>query len=197
MILNEQKEFRALTLALFALLSFDLVVPSEHALADDRIMVLTHPRWLEFGESASVFVTVADEIKDGCWTNSQAALNAVKLELSRSGFVHSGTLTDSSGQASTFEVELSGIGYETTSSVCAVNISLKLGTLTTTDLAYGEVTVTGLFQSTIDQRNMLLTGSKARMNQRIRDSFVEMIQSILLDSELIQAKMIKSGRLME
>lgn len=136
------------------------------------------PRWLRLSDSHTnpFSVIVDDQVKDGCWTNTDSVSNAVKLELTRSGFNVNPTADD----LLPHRIILHSIGYKTDSSLCLMYYKLQVNMIDLKKQRFGGGhEVTAVFYTELYSRSGVLSGGDT--NSRLKTTFVDLIQSFLVD----------------
>lgn len=147
--------------------------------------------WLKINNETEFTIRGTDGVKDGCWTNIEAAKNAVAIEFQRSGY-----------KAEVSEINifapkifLYAVGYETTNFICIVSYNLVFNILGVSSPTFGEEhKVTSLHFSQIWRRSGIMSGPKGDMSQRIKDTFVELAQQLLLDIPKERREVLKAVR---
>lgn len=148
------------------------------AFAQDDIITFVFgmdPRWISLSNKA--VVEVDDQVKDGCWTNANAAKNAVALELQRNGY----TVGDDLPFPLKFII--TGVGYRA-SFGCVVNYDLAVWAPSSQQLTIEGHTIHSLFYDALWTSSGVMSGSET--NSRLKETFVEHVQSFLV--RLPQAK---------
>lgn len=158
---------------------FGICSAQDSAGASNTIIFDHDPRWLQFSDSGNhpIKVIVDDQVSDGCWTNSNSASNAVKLELKRSGF----NVTPTDEDTFPDQLVIKALGYSNGSSSCLIYYSLQFDMADVKSRNFGleNHKVSSIMYTNLYSRSGILSGGDT--NSRLKTVFVEMAQSFLLD----------------
>lgn len=163
-----------------------LVVLCPTASLAEYILIDVDPSWGRITKQDYYFnVIFEDDVSDGCWKNPQAAADAVKLELLRSGY----NVSDESKTWIT--VYLSSIGYQTNEQLpCFVSYELQ-AIETDYDQIWHEQQLAYHWEfKTIFRDSGILSGGDT--TARLKDVYIELAQRFILAHDE-GAKTLKSA----
>lgn len=145
--------------------------------------------WLSLnkGEEFKVFIT--DSVSDGCWTNASAAQTAVELELKRSGF----KVVDEASFLSNVLI-LNSVGYKLGDNSCAASYRLEVLNGITDAYYINGHRLKGYTRATLWEHGGILSGAKNSMNNRLKNSFVELVQKFLVQIDKNKEKVLKAAK---
>lgn len=129
--------------------------------------------WLGIGEY-SFRVFVDDQVGDGCWKYPDATKNALELELKRSGIGVAGTDAPYLHTAKAISV-----GYKTKSGLCVVSYRLEVTGSGSDFFVRDGHRITSFVTRQIWNSSGVMTGPDSDMSSRIKESYVNAIQSFL------------------
>lgn len=128
-------------------------------------------------------LSIVDNVKDDCWTNSKSVRNAVALELARSGYASAQEL----GGRIIIEIVMTAVGDEVYNDFCVIAINMEvISTLLSRFSEYDskrnkDMMLVSLTYAPIWKRLGIIKQPKAETNQSIKNIFVNMIQELLVD----------------
>lgn len=155
-----------------------------------------------FDEDQKFLVDVDDQITDGCWSNPNSAKTAVELELKRSGRLADKNIEWEKMFAKTIYLEGFGFAIGSSKSTCVVTLEAAVYSYREVvigrDLVKDEITDEYHYERIITATGLstyllgdgggtsILTGSKDSMSTRIKNTLVEKIQHMLLETNTSQ-----------
>jgi len=132
--------------------------------------------WVHFVKGQEFYVRIFDSVKDGCWTNTKAVKTVVELELKRSGY----KLTDEmSGYPILVNVGSTGYAINDGSG-CVVAYELDIQRVVTDIFFSGQHKLKSFVPASIWANSGVMSGQKNNSNSRLKEKYVEMIQSFLI-----------------
>jgi hypothetical protein len=149
--------------------------------------------WLEVTRGGiwnQMRVTINDQVSDGCWKSPQTSKTAAELELKRSKYGVSENTNDKLDNL----VVLTALGYALNTQVCVVSLETSLvATVTENKSTRGDHELQNMRRSTIWDRKALISGPKSSMNSRIKETFINHIQSFLNSVDSIKKAIISKA----
>lgn len=148
--------------------------------ASERLVILSDIGWYRITETNSYDVAISNGVDDQCWTGEAPTKTAVELEIKRSN------LPVKSDALIPVLISLNSIGYALNSSSCVVTHEL---TVSIPDIE--ERNQEGYKLSSIQYRqlwkdNGVMSGAKADINFRLKEQYVQSIQSFLNEIDVRQ-----------
>jgi hypothetical protein len=137
-------------------------------------------RWLKLDKNTEFSVTISDQVSGGCWTNIKAVKTAVELELKRSGY----NLAVEGPEFST-KIFMTSLGYEMGEQYCVATYSMKVLGGAIGYFNESGHSVKSAVNAWLWTSDGILSVGKSEMNSRLKNAYVEMIQSFLI---IIDAK---------
>lgn len=137
--------------------------------------------WLHLLEAEKYSIDVDDQIKDGCWTDSEGSKNSVKLQLMRSGY---DVVDMGSDDYDAFEprIWLRGLGYkQENNSTCVISLMLKVDYPDVSAYSTDEFELKSLYVKQVASYRVVLTHSRYSSNSRIQDAFDDLVKDFLID----------------
>lgn len=165
-------------LALIILCAFSTIVKAEETIS--KTEVWANARWLLFNKENEVEVIISDQVEDGCWTNSKSVKTVVELELKRSGY----KLADENTMFSK-RFYLTSLGYEA-SGTCIVTYRIELWWMINDEYFFNGHKTNSYINTQAWASYGVLSGPKNGINTRIKESYVEIIQSFLIKIDQIR-----------
>lgn len=175
------------------------------AYADGTVYLLGggDPDWLHFRKNQKITVVPFDSIKDGCWTNVDQTINAVAVELQRSGF--NVATAQNIKEAAGNRLVVHGLGYAVghDNSLCIATLELIYLPIRVDRVTFSsskkEISSSKQEVIAIGRRQMwsslvLISGGKGDFNRQVKDEFISLAQSFLLDVPKRQNVALKSIR---
>lgn len=124
--------------------------------------------------SRQAAVVVSDQVTDGCWLSPQATVDAVKLELIRNDF----KIVNQSSFS--YDVHLIALGYQLSDSSCAVAAEIEVTGIQFEDYRDQDFHLGTIFYPVIYSSNILLTGNKTDMTNRVTNAFEDLTRGFLV-----------------
>ncbi len=131
---------------------------------------------------------IRDQVRDGCWTNSNAVKTAVELELKRSNY----TVATDATPRFYFGIEIIVTGYEMNSrNTCVVHSRINFFSSADQSIFLpGGNEVYARRPQSIDSTERILHGPKEGMNSRLREEYIEVVQMFLNSIDTKQKEVI-------
>lgn len=130
--------------------------------------------YLRLENIKKVHVEVSDQVSDGCWTSLSQSRDAVKLEFIRSGY----EVTEETAFMPI--VTVAAIGYQVGRGNCAVYQRVILEIPDYNSWTENGYNVDSYFYRTLTSEGNMITGPKGSMSGRIKNSFTDLAQSMLV-----------------
>ena len=137
-------------------------------------------RWLNLDKNTEFSLTISDQVSGGCWTNIKAVKTAVEVELKRSGY----NLAVEGPEFST-KIFMTSLGYEMGEQYCVATYSMKVLGGAVGYFNESGHRVKSAVNAWLWTSDGILSDVKSQMNSRLKNAYVEMIQSFL---SIIDAK---------
>ena len=142
--------------------------------------------WMNLNKGVEFQVKTFDSVKDGCWTNANTVKTAVQTVLERSGY----KIADEA-VTFTFQIFLSSIGGEAGGKLCAVTYDLEVRWRGSDEFNSSGHKITAITNTPLWEFNGILTGSKNEMNERLKEKYVDLMQSFLNDIDVKRRAVLK------
>jgi len=142
--------------------------------------------WMNLNKGVEFQVKTLDSVKDGCWTNTKTVKTAVQTVLERSGY----KIADEA-VTFTFQIFLSSIGGEAGGKLCAVTYDLEVRRRGSDEFSSSGHKITAVTNTPLWEFNGILTGSKNEMNERLKEKYVDLMQSFLNDIDVKRRAVLK------
>ncbi len=142
--------------------------------------------WLKLNKGVEFRVKTLDSVKDGCWTNAKTVKTAVQMVVERSGY----QIADEAVTV-TFQLFLSSIGGEAGGGLCAVTYDLEVRWRGSDEFSSSGHKITAITNTPLWEFNGILTGSKSEMNERLKEKYVDLVQSFLNDIDVKRRAVLK------
>ena len=142
--------------------------------------------WMNLNKGVEFQVKTLDSVKDGCWTNANTVKTAVQTVLERSGY----KIADEA-VTFTFQIFLSSIGGEAGGGLCAVTYDLEVRWRGSDEFNSSGHKITAITNTPLWEFNGILTGSKNEMNERLKEKYVDLMQSFLNDIDVKRRAVLK------
>lgn len=142
--------------------------------------------WLKLNKGVEFRVMTVDNVKDGCWTNAKTVKTAVQTVLERSGY----KIADEAATV-TFQIFLSSIGGKAGGGLCAVTYDLGVRWRGSDEFNSRGHKITAITNTPLWEFNGILTGSKNEMNERLKEKYVDLVQSFLNEIDVKRRAVLK------
>ena len=142
--------------------------------------------WMNLNKGVEFQVKTLDSVKDGCWTNANTVKTAVQAVLERGGY----KIADEA-VTFTFQIFLSSIGGEAGGGLCAVTYDLEVRWRGSDEFSSSGHKITAVTNTPLWEFNGILTGSKNEMNERLKEKYVDLMQSFLNDIDVKRRAVLK------
>ena len=156
--------------------------------ASDTFVFGADARWMHIDQQREFFVEISDQVSNGCWTNSEAVKNSVELELTRSGYL----LSDKS-KLNSLDVYIKSVGFGVNERTCAVSYNLSVSGPYFTRYVSGNHRIEALNYSPFFTGRGITTQPKGDIDQKLRETFVNLIQEFLVEIPRQQKKFLQSA----
>jgi hypothetical protein len=137
--------------------------------------------WLTLRKGGEFVVLPNDSVEGGCWTNIKAVKTAVELELKRSGF----KVVEEDDNFSRSLIILSATGYALSDNSCVASYNLLWRRTAFEEKNFEGHNLSSLYRPVSWRSGGVMSGSKSAFNLRLKEAFVELVQSFLngIDNE--------------
>ena len=142
--------------------------------------------WMKLNKGVEFRVKTLDNVKDGCWTNAKTVKTAVQTVLEQSGY----KIADEAVTV-TFQIFLSSIGGKSGGEMCAVAYDLKVGWRGSDEFSSSGHKITAIVNTPLWEFNGILTGSKKEMNGRLKEKYVDLVQSFINEIDVKRRAVLK------
>ena len=158
----------------FTIIILTIVLHYGLACAQSDIIVFNDTGYASVYEGANIRVLIDNQSEDSCWSNDNIAKTAVELELKRSGF----TTKD---EFSSLSAVLKVLAYETSSTTCVASFHTDINIMFVEKRFENDSPepIKSFLSRTLWSTTGVLSGAKSQQNQRLKETFIENIQSFL------------------
>jgi len=142
--------------------------------------------WMKLNKGVEFRVKTFDSVKDGCWTNAKIVKTAVQTVLEENGY----KIADEAVTV-TFQIFLSSIGGEAGGGLCAVTYDLEVRWRGSDEFNSSGHKITAITNTPLWEFNGILTGSKNEMNERLKEKYVDLVQSFINQIDVKRRAVLK------
>jgi|GEM_PF-1844216 len=153
---------------------------------DGDMLVSEDIGWLRVNKNSDFLVSISDSVVDQCWTGSDAVKTALELELKRSGFkVKEEPILP-------VLISVSSVGYALEKGVsCAASYRISVSVIHADSWISEDKKLLTFQYREIWSTNGILSGAKNNFDFRLKEQYVQGIQSFLNEIDTRKTKIIE------